>query len=64
MKFGIAIQPIQARVYNPQNDPRGQFYATGNYTGTAPMAPAIADWLVGALNGCHATISSTCRTRG
>ena len=71
LKFGIAIQPIQARVYNAQNDPRGQFSANGGYTGT-PLAAnyatalavntsasnpaqgngsAIADWLVGALNG-------------
>lgn len=52
-KFGISFQPIQARVYNPQNDPRGQFYATGNYTGTGSNGAAIADWLVGALNGSH-----------
>jgi hypothetical protein len=52
-KFGVSIQPIQARCYNPQNDPRGQFYATGNYTGTGSNGAAIADWLVGALNGAH-----------
>ena len=52
-KFGVAIQAIQARCYNPQNDPRGQFYATGNYTGTGSNGAAIADWLVGALNGSH-----------
>ncbi len=70
-KFGIAYTPIQARVFNSQNDPRGQFSANGNMTGT-PLAPgyaaalgvatsasnpaqgngsAIADWLVGAMNG-------------
>jgi hypothetical protein len=52
-KFGISFQPIQGRCYNPQNDPRGQFYATGNYTGTGSNGAAIADWLVGALNGSH-----------
>ncbi|MGA3032214.1 MAG: TonB-dependent receptor [Terracidiphilus sp.] len=52
-KFGFAFQPIQARCYNPQNDPRGQFYATGNYTGTGSNGASIADWLVGALNGSH-----------
>jgi hypothetical protein len=49
LKFGIAIQPIQARVYNSQNDPRGQFCTSGNYTGTGSNGAAIADWLVGAL---------------
>ncbi len=53
LKFGVSIEPIQARVYNPQNDPRGQFYATGNYTGTGSNGAAVADWLVGALNGSH-----------
>jgi hypothetical protein len=52
-KFGVNIQAIQARCFNPQNDPRGQFYATGNYTGTGSNGAAIADWLVGALNGAH-----------
>lgn len=52
-KFGVSFQPIQARCYNPQNDPRGQLYATGNYTGTGSNGAAIADWLVGALNGSH-----------
>lgn len=50
-KAGISIQPIQARCYNPQNDPRGIFTATGNYTGTGSNGAAIADWLVGALSG-------------
>jgi hypothetical protein len=64
LKFGIAYSYIQARVFNSQNDPRGQFCANGNYTGT-PLDPhygglipsnpaqgngsAIADWLVGAM---------------
>ena len=52
-KLGVSIQGIQARCYNPQNDPRGQFYATGNYTGTGSNGAAVADWLVGALNGSH-----------
>ncbi len=50
LKFGIAIQPIQARVFNSQNDPRGQLSAGGNYTGTGSNGAAIADWLVGALS--------------
>ncbi len=49
LKVGIAINPIQARVFNAQNDPRGQFCATGNYAGTGTNGAAIADWLVGAL---------------
>jgi hypothetical protein len=49
-KVGFSIEPIQGRCYNPQNDPRGQFTATGNYTGTGSNGAAIADWLVGALN--------------
>jgi Carboxypeptidase regulatory-like domain len=48
-KFGVSINPIQARVYNSQNDPRGQFCAYGNYTGAGTNGSAIADWLVGAL---------------
>ncbi len=52
-KVGISIQPIEARCYNPQNDPRGQFYASGNYTGTGSNGAAIADWLVGAIDGSH-----------
>jgi hypothetical protein len=51
LKFGIAIDPIQARVFNAQNDPRGQFAASGNYTGTGSTAASLADFLVGALNG-------------
>jgi hypothetical protein len=50
-KFGIAINPIQARVFNAQNDPRGQFSASGNYTGAGSNGASLADWLVGALNG-------------
>jgi hypothetical protein len=50
-KFGIAINPIQARVFNSQNDPRGQFGASGNYTGTGTTAASLADFLVGALDG-------------
>jgi Carboxypeptidase regulatory-like domain len=49
LKFGIAIQPIQARVFNSQNDPRGQFCASGNYTGAGSNGAALADWLVGAM---------------
>ncbi len=50
-KFGIAINPIQARVFNAQNDPRGQFSASGNYTGTGSNAASLADFLVGGLSG-------------
>jgi len=52
-KLGVSFQPIQARCYNPQNDPRGQLYTTGNYTGTGTNGASIADWLVGALSGSH-----------
>ncbi len=51
LKFGISIDPIQARVFNAQNDPRGQFSAGGNYTGTGSNGSSLADFLVGALNG-------------
>ena len=51
LKFGVSVEPIQARVSNPQNDPRGQFYATGGYTGNGKEGAALADWLVGAMNG-------------
>jgi hypothetical protein len=47
--FGVVYNPIQARVTNPQNDPRGQFCATGDYTGNGATGAALADWLVGAL---------------
>lgn len=50
-KFGIAINPIQARVFNAQNDPRGQFSASGNYTGTGSDGASLADFLVGGLSG-------------
>jgi hypothetical protein len=50
-KLGIAINPIQARVFNAQNDPRGQFSAGGNYTGNGSNAASLADFLVGGLNG-------------
>jgi hypothetical protein len=50
-KLGIAINPIQARVFNAQNDPRGQFTASGNFTGTGSDGASLADWLVGALKG-------------
>jgi len=50
LKFGVSVQPIQARVFNAQNDPRGQFSAYGNYTGNGSNGAAIADWLVGALS--------------
>lgn len=48
-KFGIVYMPIQARVYNAQNDPRGQLNAGGNYTGAGTPGSALADWLVGGL---------------
>ncbi len=50
-KFGVAINPIQARVFNAQNDPRGQFNASGNYTGAGTAASSLANFLVGAMSG-------------
>ncbi|HEV2134896.1 MAG TPA: TonB-dependent receptor [Terracidiphilus sp.] len=47
--FGFVFEPIQARVFNAQNDPRGQLKAGGNYTGTGSQGAALADWLVGGL---------------
>jgi hypothetical protein len=49
--FGFVFMPIQARVFNAQNDPRGQFYANGNYTGGGSQGAALADWLVGGMSG-------------
>ncbi len=75
-KFGFVLEPIQARVYNAQNDPRGQFSATGAITGV-PLAPqyggviasnpaqgngsALADWLVGALGSGNCQGAAVCR---
>ena len=53
LKFGVSENHVQARVYNAQNDPRGQFSASGDYTGAGTNGSAIADWLVGALNGVN-----------
>ncbi len=50
LKFGVAINPIQARVFNAQNDPRGQLNASGNYTGTGTDGASLADWLLGGLS--------------
>lgn len=49
--FGGDLVHIQAYCRNPQNDPRGQFKISGNYTGGGTSGAQIADWLVGALNG-------------
>ncbi len=49
-KFGFVFEPIQARVFNSQNDPRGQLSASGNYTGAGTPGSTLADWLVGGLN--------------
>ena len=61
LKFGIAIEPIQARVFNSQNDPRGQFSATGNYTGGGSAGAALADWLVGAMGNGNCQGAAVCR---
>lgn len=42
LKFGTDVERVQTSVRNPQNDPRGQLYFTGGYTGDA-----FADFLVG-----------------
>ncbi len=52
-KFGFVFEPIQARVFNAQNDPRGQLNASGDYTGTGTPGSALADWLVGGLSGVN-----------
>lgn len=51
--FGFVFEPIQARVFNAQNDPRGQLKAGGNYTGTGSQGAALADWLVGGLTDAN-----------
>lgn len=58
-KFGVSYNRVQARVKNAQNDPRGQFYADGNYTGAGTTGASLADWLVGALSGTHRDIFFT-----
>ncbi len=59
LKFGISYNHLQARVENAQNDPRGQFYSSGDYTGTGSTAASLGDWLVGALSGDHRDIFFT-----
>ena len=59
LKFGISYNHLQARVKNAQNDPRGQFYSSGDYTGTGSTAATLSDWLVGALSGTHRDIFFT-----
>ena len=49
--FGGDFVHISAFVRNPQNDPRGQFFISGNYTGLGTSGSQISDWLVGALSG-------------
>jgi hypothetical protein len=60
LKFGTDIQHIQSTVTNPQNDPRGCFSFSGNYTDpfgstfnsvSIPQGAALADLLVGAPGG-------------
>ncbi len=48
--FGGDFIHIQAYVRNPQNDPRGQFKISGDYTGAGTSGAEIADWMVGALD--------------
>lgn len=50
LKFGVSIQPIQSRYYNAQDDPRGVFATSGNFTGNGSNGASVADWLVGALS--------------
>lgn len=60
-KFGISINPIQARVFNSQNDPRGQLGAQGDYTGAGTSGSALADWLVGAMGNGDCQGDAVCR---
>jgi len=53
LKFGGYLEPIQARVANPQLDPRGQLSTSGNYTGGGSTGAQIADWLVGSLSAVN-----------
>jgi len=52
-KFGFNIDLLQARVKNAQNDPRGQLYINGNYTGGGSPGSELADWLTGALSAVN-----------
>ncbi|MGC9198176.1 MAG: carboxypeptidase regulatory-like domain-containing protein [Acidobacteriaceae bacterium] len=51
LMFGGDFIYIHAYLLNPQNDPRGQFKISGDYTGTGSSGAQISDWLVGALSG-------------
>ena len=53
LKFGVSYNHLQARVKNAQNDPRGQFYISGNYAGGGSPGAQVADWLTGALSGVN-----------
>jgi hypothetical protein len=59
--FGFDFMPIQARVTNPQNDPRGQLGTSGDYTGNGTTGAALADWLVGAMGNGACQGSAVCR---
>jgi hypothetical protein len=50
LKFGAEAQRLQTSVRNAQNDPRGQFYFNGAYTGSGTSGSTIGDFLVGAPN--------------
>lgn len=47
-QFGGDVQRVQTSVRNPQNDPRGQFFFGGGYTGNG-----LADLLIGGANGVN-----------
>lgn len=48
LKFGADAQRLQTSVRNAQNDPRGQFFFNGSYTGAGTSGSTIGDFLVGA----------------
>jgi len=53
LKYGFNLDLLQARVKNAQNDPRGQLYINGNYTGSGTPGSELSDWLTGALSAVN-----------
>jgi len=45
--FGVGFNRLQTSVRNAQNDPRGIFGFSGNYTGNGSQGAALSDLLVG-----------------
>ena len=53
LKFGADASRLQTSVRNAQNDPRGQFSFSGDYTGSGSQGAALAELLVGGPNAVN-----------